>query len=150
MSLFFFLFLKPENRMVRQSLNKTTMDRNTIFAMVAALMLCFGACTDNVSKEYKAMDEEITTIETKINEITDCDELKMMYLTILGLQTDMENYRGESVMSDVEIGKLNDKIDQLEAVWNGKCAALGCEGNLIENEFDTSGEEAGDFDYNIL
>lgn len=126
------------------------MDRNTIFAMLAGLMLCFGACTDNESKQYKAINEEITTIETKVNEITDCDELKMMYLAILGLQTDMENNKGESEMSEAEIGKLNDRIDQLEAVWNGRCATLGCEGNLIENEFDTSGEEAGDFDYNIL
>ena len=126
------------------------MNRNIILAMVAALTLCFGACTDNISKQYKAINEEITAIETKINEVTECDELKVMYIAILGIQSDMENYRGESEMTDAEIEKLDDKIDQLEAVWNGKCAALGCDGNLIENDFDTSGEEDGDFDYNIL
>ena len=126
------------------------MDRNTIFAMVAGLMLCFGACNDNVSKQFKAMEEEVSTIETKINEITDCDELQMMNFAILGLRSDVDNHRQDSEMSDAEIGKLDDMIDKLEAAWNGKWASLGCEAKLTEGEFDTSGEEAGDFDYNIL
>ncbi len=118
--------------------------------MLTGVLLCFGACKDNVSKQFKAFEEEITTIETKINEITDCDELQMMNFAILGLRSDMDNHRQESEMSDVEIGKLDDMIDKLAATWNGKWATLGCEGNIIEGEFDTSGEEAGDFDYNIL
>ena len=126
------------------------MNRLSIFAMLAALLLSFGACQDNVSKQFKAMEDEILTIETKINEITDCDELQMMNFAILGLRSDMDNYRQESEMTDVEIGKLDDMIDNLEATWNGKWVSLGCEGNLIEGEFDTSGEEAGDFDYNVL
>lgn len=126
------------------------MNRISIFAMLAAMMLCFNACVDNVSKQFKAMESEISTIETKINEITDCDELQMMNFAILGLRSDMDNYRQESEMTEVEIGKLDDMIDKLEATWNGKWSSLGCEGNLIEGEFDTSGEEAGDFDYNVL
>ena len=116
--------------------------------MLAAMMLCFSACDDNVSKQFNGMEEEITTIETKINEITDCDELQMMNFAILGLRSDMDNYRQESEMTDAEIGKLDDMIDKLEATWNGKWTTLGCEGNLIDGEFDTSGEE--DFDYNVL
>ena len=112
------------------------------------MMLCFSACDDNVSKQFKGMEEEITTIETKINEITDCDELQMMNFAILGLRSDMDNYRQESEMTDAEIGKLDDMIDKLEATWNGKWTTLSCEGNLIDGEFDTSGEE--DFDYNVL
>lgn len=126
------------------------MKRILEFSMLAAMMLCFIACQNSVSKQYKAMEEEISTIETKINEITDCDELQMMNFAILGLRSDMDNYRQESEMTDIEIGKLDDMIDKLEATWNGKWNALGCEGNLIEGEFDTSGEEAGDFDYNVL
>ena len=114
--------------------------------MLAALMLSFSACEDAVSKRYKAIEEEISTIETKINEITDCDELQLMNFAILGLRSDMDNYRQESEMTDVEIGKLDDMIDKLEANWNGKWISLGCEGNLIEGEFDTSGEEAGDYE----
>lgn len=124
------------------------MNRITILTMLAAMMLCFSACDDNVSKQFKGMEEEITTIETKINEITDCDELQMMNFAILGLRSDMDNYRQESEMTDAEIEKLDDMIDKLEATWNGKWTTLGCEGNLIDGEFDTSGEE--DFDYNVL
>lgn len=126
------------------------MNRISILAIMAAFMLCFSACEDAVSKQFKAMEEEISTIETKINDITDCDELQMMNFAILGLRSDMDNYRQESEMTDVEIGKLDDMIDKLEATWSGKWVSLGCEGNLIEGEFDTSGEEVGDFDYNIL
>ena len=126
------------------------MNRISIFAMLAAMMLCFNACVDNVSKQFKAMESEISNIETKINEITDCDELQMMNFAILGLRSDMDNYRQESEMTEVEIGKLDDLIDKLEATWNGKWVSLGCKGNLVEGEFDTSGEEAGDFDYNVL
>ena len=118
--------------------------------MLAFLMLCLGSCNDTVSKQFKTMEEEISSIETKINDITDCDELQMMNFAILGLRSDMDNYRQESVMTDAEIGKLDDMIDKLEATWNGKWASLGCEGSLGEGEFDTSGEEAGDFDYNVL
>ncbi len=126
------------------------MNRISIFAILAAMILCFNACVANVSKQFKAMESEISTIETKINEITDCDELQMMNFAILGLRSDMDNYRQESEMTEVEIGKLDDMIDKLEATWNGKWSSLGCESSLIEGEFDTSGEEAGDFDYNVL
>ena len=139
----FSIFLKPLRI-------QSTMNRNTIFAMLAGVMLCFGACDDKVSKQFKAFEEEITTIETKISEMTDCDELQMMNFAILGLRSDMDNQRRESEMSDAEIGKLDDMIDKLEATWNGKWATLGCEGNLVGGEFDTSGEEAGDYDYNVL
>ena len=126
------------------------MNRISILAMLAALMLCFSACNNSVSKQFNAMQEDITAIETKINEITDCDELQMMNFAILGLRSDMDNYRQESEMTEAEIGKLDDMIDKLEATWNGKWISLGCKGNLMEGEFDTSGEEAGDFDYKVL
>ena len=118
--------------------------------MLAVVMLCFSACDNPESKQFKAMGEEVSSIETKINDITDCDELQMMNFAILGLRSDMDNYRQNGEMTDAEIGKLDDMIDKLEATWNGKWVSLGCEGNLIEGEFDTSGEEAGDFDYNVL
>ena len=129
---------------------KLPMKRISILAMLAALTLCLWSCENPESKQYKAMEEEVSAIETKINDITDCDELQMMNFAILGLRSDMDNYRQESVMTDAEIGKLDDMIDKLEATWNGKWVSLGCEGSLIEGEFDTSGEEAGDFDYNFL
>lgn len=126
------------------------MNRISIIAMLLALILCFGSCGNPESKQFKAMKEEISSIETQINDITDCDDLQMMNFAILGLRSDMDNYRQEAEMTDTEIGKLDDMIDELEATWNGKWSALNCEGSLNEGEFDTSGEEAGDFDYNVL
>jgi hypothetical protein len=125
--------------------NKNTMRRIAIFAMLAAL-LCFNACDDTVSKQFKAMEEDVLSIENQINDITDCDELQMMNIAILGLRSDMDNYRQDSEMTDTEIGQLDDMIDKLEATWNGKWASLNCEEGISNDVLDTSGEEVGDFD----
>ena len=122
------------------------MNRISILAMLAALMLCFSACDDAVSKQFKAMEEEISSIENQINTIDDCDELQMMNIAILGLRSDMDNYRQDSEMTDTEIGQLDDMIDKLEATWNGKWASLNCEEGISNDVLDTSGEEVGDFD----
>ena len=123
------------------------MRKIAIFAMLAA-MICFTACDDTVSKQYKAMEEEISSIENQINTIEDCDELQMMNITILGLRSYMDNYRQdpESEMTDTEIGQLDDMIDRLEATWRGKWASLNCEEVISSDVLDTSGEEVGDFD----
>lgn len=123
------------------------MRKIAIFAMLAA-MICFTACDDTVSKQYKAMEEEISSIENQINTIEDCDELQMMNIAILGLRSDMDNYRQdpESEMTDTEIGQLDDMIDKLDATWRGKWASLNCEEVFSSDVLDTSGEEVGDFD----
>ena len=123
------------------------MRRIAILAIVAALFL-FNACDDTVSKQFKVMEEEISSIENQINDITDCDELQMMNIAILGLRSDMDNYRQDSDagMTDTEIGQLDDMIDKLEATWNGKWATLNCEEGIFDDVLDTSGEEVGDFD----
>ena len=123
------------------------MRKIAIFAMLAA-MICFTACDDTVSKQYKAMEEEISSIENQINTIEDCDELQMMNIAILGPRSDMDNYRQdpESEMTDTEIGQLDDMIDKLEATWRGKWASLNCEEVISSDVLDTSGEEVGDFD----
>ena len=125
--------------------NKNTMRRITIFAMLAALFLC-NACDDTVSKQFKAMEEEISSVENQINTIDDCDELQMMNFAILGLRSDMDNYHQDSEMTDTEIGQLDDMIDKLEAAWNGKWASLNCEEGISNDVLDTSGEEVGDFE----
>ena len=125
--------------------NKTIMRRFAKFAMLATLLLFVAACGDSVSKQFKDMEGEISSIENQINTIADCDELQMMNFAILGLRSDMDNYRQESEMTDAEIGKLDDMIDKLEATWNGKWTSLNCEEGIPNDVLDTSGEEIGDF-----
>ena len=97
------------------------------------------------------MEEEILSIDNQINAITDCDELQMMNFGILGLRTDLDNFKQEGSISDFEISRLGDMLDQLTAKWNGKWSALDCEQGIIEDELDTSGEEDSDYrDYDIL
>ena len=122
-----------------------TMKRLSIIGMLA-LMVGLSSCGDQHSKQFKAMEGELKSIEAKINEIADCDELQMMNFSILGLRSDVDNYRQDSEMTDEEIEQLNGMIDQLVASWNGKWAALDCEQNVNGEELDTSGEEAGELD----
>ena len=64
---------------------------------------------------------------------------------------DLDNFKQEVSISDFELSRLGDMLDQLTAKWNGKWAALDCEQSIIEDELDTSGEEDSDYrDYNIL
>lgn len=121
------------------------MNKASIIALLA-LALGFCSCGEQPSKQFKAMEEELNSIQAKINEITDCDELQMMNFGILGMRSDMDNYRLESEMTEVEIEQLDGMIDQLEASWNGKWASLDCEQNMMEDELDTSGEEEGDYE----
>ena len=121
------------------------MRRVAILAMLAS-MLCLNACDDTISKQFKAMEEEVSSIENQINTITDCDELQMMNFAILGLRSDMDNYRQDTEMTDDEIGQLDDMIDKLVATWNGKWVSLNCEEGISDDVLDTSGEEAGDYD----
>ena len=138
----FSLFLKPENNYI--------MNRLSIFAMLTILAMAFCSCT-SYSKQFKAMEEEILSIENKINEITDCDELQMMNFGILGLRSDLDNYKQEAAISDFEINKLGDMLDQLTAAWNGRWAAMDCDQGITGDELDTSGEEDVEYrDYNIL
>ena len=140
--LVFSLFLKPENNYI--------MNRLSMFAILMALALSFCSCT-NYSKQFRAMEEEILSIDNQINAITDCDELQMMNFGILGLRTDLDNFKQEGSISDFEISRLGDMLDQLTAKWNGKWSALDCEQGIIEDELDTSGEEDSDYrDYDIL
>ena len=122
-----------------------TMNRLSIILMLA-LMMGLGSCGEKHSKQFKAMEVELKSIEAKINEIADCDELQMMNFGILGLRSDMDNYRQDSEMSEAEIEQLDGMIDQLVASWNGKWAALDCEQNFNEEELDTSGEKEGELE----
>lgn len=121
------------------------MKRVSILMAMAVWALGMASCGNQPSKEFKAMEEEVSSIETKICEMTDCDELQMLNFAILGLRSDMDNYRQNSAMSEQEIELLDGKLDELMAAWNGKWAALDCEQDMTDDELDTSGEEIGDY-----
>lgn len=121
------------------------MKRVSILMAMAVWAFGMASCGNQPSKEFKAMEEEVSSIETKICEMTDCDELQMLNFAILGLRSDMDNYRQNSAMSEQEIELLDGKLDELMATWNGKWAALDCEQDMTDDELDTSGEEIGDY-----
>ena len=121
------------------------MKRVSILMAMAVWTLGMVSCGNQPSKEFKAMEEEVSSIETKICEMTDCDELQMLNFAILGLRSDMDNYRQNPAMSEQELELLDGKLDELMATWNGKWAALDCEQEMTDDELDTSGEEIGDY-----
>ncbi len=97
------------------------------------------------------MEEEVKSLEEEISGIKDCDELQILNFAIMGLRSDLENLQQAAEIPDTELSQLNDMVDGLEASWNGKWAVLDCESVLgTEDELDTSGEESGYEDYDIL
>ena len=119
------------------------MKRLSIIAMLTALMFCFGSCGEKQSKQFKAMEEEVLSIENQINTISDCDELQMLNFSILGLRSDLDNLIQSAEIPDTEISQLDEMLTGLEATWNGKWSTLECDQTLEENPMDTSGEEEG-------
>ena len=117
------------------------MKRLSIIALLTAVMFCFGSCGEKQSKQFKAMEEEILSIENQINTISDCDELQMLNFGILGLRSDLDNLIQSAEIPDAEISQLDEMLTGLEATWNGKWSTLECDQTLNEDQMDTSGEE---------
>lgn len=126
------------------------MNRLSIIAMLTVLTLCVCSCGNRTSKQFKAMEEEILSIENQINTISDCDDLQMLNFGILGLRSDLDNLFQAAEIPEEEINKLDEMLTRIEATWNGKWSALDCDQIINEDEMDTSGEEDVYQDYNIL
>lgn len=127
------------------------MNRLSIIAMLAAFVLCFCSCGNRTSKEFKAMEEEVVSIENQINTTTDCDDLQMLNFSILGLRSDLDNLIQAAEIPDEEISQLDEMLTRIEATWNGKWSALDCDQIISDDEMDTSGEEDSQYqDYDIL
>ena len=133
---FFSLFLKPEKHI--QAMNKLS-----IIAMLAALLLGFCSCGHQASKQFKVMEGEVSSIENQMNELTNCDDLQMLNFSILGLRSDLDNLIQTAAIPDAEITKIDEMLTNLEAAWSGKWAALECDQVVDDGEMDTSGEEEG-------
>ena len=117
----------------------------------AMLLLGFSACGDGHSKAFQTIEKEAKTIEQKIQETNDCEELSLFSFSILGLKSDVENLQTDETVKAGEIDELNGVVDCIEAMWNGKLTILNCqEPTEDDSEIDTSGEGDDFADYNIL
>lgn len=121
------------------------MKRLSIIALLTALMFFVGSCGDKHSKQYKAMEDEILSIENQINNIANCDDLQMLNFGILGLRSDLDNLIQSAEIPDTEISQLDEFLTRLEAAWSGKWSTLECDQILNEDSMDTSGEEEGEY-----
>ena len=119
------------------------MNKLSIIAMLAALLLGFCSCGHQASKQFKAMEGEVSSIENQMNELTNCDDLQMLNFSILGLRSDLDNLIQTAAIPDAEITKIDEMLTSLEAAWSGKWAALECDQVVDDGEMDTSGEEEG-------
>ncbi len=119
--------------------------QSLILAMLTAFVLCLYSCNRGPSKQYKAMEEEVLSIESQINTTSDCDDLQMLNFGILGLRSDYDNLVQSAAIPDDEISQLDEMLTRLEATWNGKWSTLEGDQALSDDEMDTSGEEDGDY-----
>ena len=98
------------------------MNRLLITGILTALMLGFCSCGDKVSKEFKAVENEVQDIDKQIAATDDCDELQMLHIAVLGLRSDVDNLKIEETIPETETAQLETMIDELEATCNGKRA----------------------------
>ena len=93
------------------------MNRLSIIVLLTAFVLCICSCGNRASKEFKAMEEEVVSIENQINTTTDCDDLQMLNFSILGLRSDLDNLIQAAEIPDEEISQLDEMLTRLEATW---------------------------------
>jgi hypothetical protein len=116
------------------------MNKTYLFMAIFALLL--SACGDRHSKVYNELEQEVKTLELKINEMKDCDELQLMGFGIMGLRSDLANGLQTNEVHEAEVQPLEDMINRLETAWMEKKASNGCSDSLEgSDELDTSGEE---------
>lgn len=121
------------------------MNKFSLIALFTALMLSFGSCGTQTSKQFKELSEEASSIEAQIDTTADCDDMQMLNFGILGLRSDLDNLIQSSAIPDDEINQLEEIVTGLEAAWNGKWSNLECDQMISDDELDTSGEEDGGY-----
>lgn len=117
------------------------MKKVSSIVILSAMILCLGSCINKPSKQYQAMEKEVSSIETVIGETTNCDDLQMLNFGILGLRSDLDNLKQTVEVTESEIRQLEEMLNRLDATWEGKWSSLGCnQVNYSDDELDTSGE----------
>ena len=112
-------------------------------ALILSLALGIFSCNNGPSKPYQMLEETSLSIEAKISETTNCDDLQMLHFGILGLRSDFDNLKLIEEVKESEIDQMRKILDQLDATWEKRWNALGCEQPDTDDDLDTSGEEDG-------
>ena len=99
---------------------------------MAIFALLLSTCGDRHSKVYNELEQEVKTLELKINEMKDCDELQLMGFGIMGLRSDLANGLQTNEVHEAEVQPLEDMINRLETAWMEKKTSNGCSDSLEE------------------
>ena len=119
-------------------------------AMMAAVFCVFSACGEKHSAKYTEMEADIQTVEQLISETNDCDELQLVYFSILGLRSDLIAPEEEGGLAETEFEEISNRINDLEVMHKTKTMQLDCfNTDSINDMLDTMEEELYD-DYNVL
>lgn len=118
--------------------------------LLTTLLLVLYSCGEQTPKAVQALEKDIKSLEAKIQETEDCDDLQLLTFSILGLRTDLEKLQQNGDATEGQALTLTEAINQLDASLTGKYAALDCnQAAGDESEIDVFGEDEYE-DYNIL
>lgn len=119
-------------------------------ALMAVVLCTLSACGEKHSEKYTEMETDIQAVEQQISETSDCDELQLIYFSILGLRSDLTLPEEEGGLPEAEFEVISNKINDLEVMYNTKTMQLDCfNTDSINDMLDTMEEEMFE-DYNVL
>ena len=119
-------------------------------ALMAVVLFSFSACGENHSEKYTEMETDIQAVEQQLSETSDCDELQLIYFSILGLRSDLTLPEEEGGLPEAEFEVISNKINDLEVMYNTKTMQLDCfNTDSINDMLDTMEDEMFE-DYNVL
>ena len=119
-------------------------------AIAATFLFAFSACGEKHTEKYNTMNVDIQTVEQQISGTNDCDELQLVYFSILGLRSDLTPPEDEGGLTETEFEEISNKINDLEVMHKTKTLQLDCfNTDSINDMLDTMEEEIYD-DYNVL
>jgi hypothetical protein len=108
------------------------------------------SCGEHTPKAVQALEKDINSLEAKIQETEDCDDLQLLTFSILGLRTDLEKLLQDETVTEGVALTLTESINQLDASLTGKFAALDCsQAAGDESEIDVFGDDEYE-DFNTL
>ena len=119
-------------------------------ALIAVVLFAFSACGEKHSEKYTEMETDIQAVEKQLSVTDDCDELQLVYFSILGLRSDLTLPEEEGGLAEAEFEIISNKINDLEVMYNTKTMQLDCFNTDSINEMLDTLEEEMFEDYNVL